>query len=276
MPLALPSETQGASGGTSAAQLQQDLASTKLYLNSLLDEREATNQELVSANEEIQSSNEELQSTNEELETTNEELQSTNEELETTKEELQSSNEELQTVNEELENRNAVLTLTSNDLINLLNSVNMPVLMLSNELYIRHFTPQSQKLMNLRPQDVGRPFGEIRLNLAVDDLERRLTEVLETLTPQELEARHRDGRWYFLRIRPYRTTDNKIDGLVLVLVDIDQSRRSQHELRNTPLPLVVVNAEFRIVYLNDAFCDLSNLSRQAIDGRAITEVATHL
>lgn len=269
----LPSGAETVSADGSATQLRQDLAATKLYLNALLDERDATNQELISANEEIQSSNEELQSTNEELETT--------------KEELQSSNEELQTVNDELEDRNFVLTQASNDLTNLLNSVNMPVLMLSNELYIRHFTPQTQRLMNLRPQDVGRPFGEIRLNLAVDDLEERLLGVLETLTPQEIEVQDRDGRWYFLRVRPYRTTDNKIDGLVLVLVDIDQSRRNQQELRdardfaasiiaNTPLPLVVANKDYRAVYLNDAFCELSHLSRQSIDGRDITEIVGHL
>ncbi len=257
----------------SISQLQQDLSSTKLYLNSLLDEREATNQELISANEEIQSSNEELQSTNEELETT--------------KEELQSSNEELQTVNDELQDRNTVLTQASNDLTNLLNSVNMPVLMLTSELFIRHFTPQSQKLMNLRLQDIGRPFGEIRLNLAIDNLEDRLLEVLDTLAPQEHEVQDRDGRWYFLRIRPYRTTDNKIDGLLLVLVDIDQSRRSQHELRdardfaasvisNTPLPLVVVKGDLRIVYMNDAFCDLSNMPRQSVEGRDVTELAAGL
>ena len=256
-----------------ATQLRQDLASTKLYLNSLLDEREATNQELISANEEIQSANEELQSATEELETT--------------KEELQSANEELQTVNDELQDRNAILTLASNDLNNLLNCVNMPVLMLSNELHIRHFTPQSQRLMNLRPQDVGRPFGEIRPNLVVDGLEDRLNEVLESLAPQEIEVQDSDQHWYILRIRPYRTSDNKIDGLVLVLVDNDQSRRNQHDLRdardfawsvimNTPLPLVVVNAQCQVVYTNEAFCSLANLSRQAVDGRVITELTAEL
>src|SRR5581483_8529504 len=131
------------------AQLQSDLSSSRLYLQTLLEERDAKNQELVSANEEIQSANEELQSTNEELETT--------------KEELQSSNEELQTVNDELQNRNTVLTQTTNDLSNLLNSVNLPVLMLSEDLSIRHFTPQAQRLMNVRTSDIGRPFGDIRL-----------------------------------------------------------------------------------------------------------------
>ena len=125
------------------AQLRQDVASTKLYLQSLLEERDARNQELVSANEEIQSANEELQSTNEELETT--------------KEELQSANEELHTVNDELQNRNAILTQASNDLQNLLNSVNLPLLMLGNALDIRHFTPPTQRVMNLRASDIGRP-----------------------------------------------------------------------------------------------------------------------
>jgi two-component system CheB/CheR fusion protein len=254
-------------------QLQQDLASTKLYLSSLLDEREARNQELISANEEIQSANEELQSTNEELETT--------------KEELQSANEELQTVNDELENRNSVLTQASNDLSNLLNTVNLPVLMLSNELHIRHFTPQTQRVMSVRAQDIGRPFGEIRLDLAVDNLESRLLEVLDTLTSQEIEVQDRDGRWYFLRIRPYRTTDNKIEGLVLVLVDIDHSKRSQQQLRdardfaasiiaNTPLPLVVADSRDRIISTNDAFCNLSGLSRQALERRSIVELSGRL
>ena len=254
-------------------QLQHDLTSTKVYLQSLLDERDSKNQELISANEEIQSANEELQSTNEELETT--------------KEELQSSNEELQTVNDELSNRNAVLTQAGNDLSNLLNSVNLPVVMLSNELYIRHFTPQAQKLINVRPSDVGRPFGDIRLNLDVEGLEERLLEVLDTLAAQEMEVQDRDGRWYLLRVRPYRTTDNKIEGLVLVLVDIDQHRRSQQELRDArdfaasviasiPLPLVVVDSEWKMYSLNDAFCTLTGLGRQALEGRPVVEMTAGL
>src|SRR5262249_33094216 len=124
------------------AQLRQDLTSTRLHLQSLVDDRNARNQELVSAYEEIQSANEELQSTNEELETT--------------KEELQSANEELQTVNDELQQRNAVLTQTSNDLANLLNSVNIPLLMLTIDFKIRRFTPPMQRLLNVRAGDIGR------------------------------------------------------------------------------------------------------------------------
>jgi two-component system CheB/CheR fusion protein len=255
------------------AELRNDLSSTRLYLQSLLEERDAKNQELVSANEEIQSANEELQSTNEELETT--------------KEELQSSNEELQTVNDELQNRNTGLTQASNDLSNLLNSVNLPVLMLSNELNIRHFTPQTQRLMNLRGSDIGRPFGDIRLNLHIDNLEPLFLEVLDTLAAQEIEVQDRDGHWYLLRVRPYRTTDNKIDGLVVAMVDIDQLRRSQQELRDAsdfassiiecvPLPLVVVDADFRIRATNEAFCILAGLSNQSLENRSLPDLTAVL
>ncbi len=253
--------------------LQHELSSTKLHLQSLFEERDTRSQELVSANEEIQSANEELQSTNEELETT--------------KEELQSSNEELQTVNDELQNRNSVLTQASNDLSNLLNSVNLPVLMLSNEFNIRHFTPQTQRLMNVRVTDVGRPFSDIRLNLNIDNLEPLFTEVLDTLGAREIEVQDRDGRWYLLRVRPYRTTENKIDGLVVMLVDIDQVRRTQQELleardfarsiiEGIPLPLAVIDSEFRIRSTNEAFCALANSSAGTLERRSLPDLAARL
>jgi two-component system, chemotaxis family, CheB/CheR fusion protein len=253
-------------------RLRQDLAASKLYLQTLLEERDAKNQELLSANEEIQSANEEMQSTNEELETT--------------KEELQSSNEELQTVNDELQQRNTVLTQTTNDLSNLLNSVNLPVLMLSSELSIRHFTPPTQRLMNLRAPDVGRPFSEIRLNLNVEDLEPLFREVLETLAPREMEVQDREGRWYLLRVRPYRTTDNKIDGVVVVLLDIDQLRRSQQELRtardfarkiidSVPLPLAVVDLDLRIRAVNNAFRAIARLDKEDLERRSLPEIISN-
>ncbi len=255
------------------SQLRHDLGSTKLYLRSLLEERDGKNQELVSANEEIQSANEELQSTNEELETT--------------KEELQSSNEELQTVNDELQNRNSILSQASNDLSNLLNSVNLPVLMLSNEFNIRHFTPPTQRLMNLRSSDIGRPFGDIRLNLNIDDLEPLFTEVLESLAPREIEVQDRDGHWYLLRVRPYRTTDHKIEGLVVVLVDIDQLRRVQQELRDArdfarsvikgiSLPLAVLDEKLKIRFTNEAFCGLTGSTDQLLEHRFFPDLAAAL
>ncbi len=265
-----PAEIEDQDKDRLIVQLQRDISSTRLYLQSLLEERDAKNQELISANEEIQSANEELQSTNEELETT--------------KEELQSSNEELQTVNDELQNRNSVLTQASNDLQNLLNSVNLPVLMLSNEFTIRHFTPQTQRLMSVRPSDVGRPFADIRLNLNVENLQPIFSEVLDTLSARELEVQDREGHWYLLRVRPYRTTENKIEGLVVVLVDIDQLRRTQQGLRDArdfadsvlesiPLPLVVVDSDFKIRSTNEAFCTLAGASSRALASRFLPDLA---
>lgn len=257
-------------GEQGADRLRQDLAATKLYLQTLLDERDARNQELVSANEEIQSANEELQSTNEELETT--------------KEELQSSNEELQTVNDELQQRNTALTQTTNDFSNLLNSVNLPVLMLTNEFQIRHFTPPAQRLMNLRASDIGRPFSDMRFNLNAEDLTPLFNDVLESLTPREIEVQDHEGKWYLLRVRPYRTTDNKIEGMVVILVDIDQLRRSQQELRGArdfarsviegvTLPLAVVDRELRIQSVNDAFRTLAGAGKDDLEKRSFADLA---
>lgn len=251
-------------------QLRSDLDSTKLYLQSLLEERDIANQELISANEEIQSSNEELQSINEELETA--------------KEELQSTNEELQTVNEELYNRNLELGQTSNDLLNLLHNITIPVLMLDSELRIRQFTPIAERMMNVRASDVGRPIREIRLNLNLDDLEPLLVEVIETLTTKELEVQDRTGRWHLLRARPYRTADNKIEGVVLVLVDIDQIRKSQQQLveardfaqsvlTGAQVPLVALSRELRIKMANRAFFELCGLSADEVQGRPFLELA---
>jgi two-component system, chemotaxis family, CheB/CheR fusion protein len=252
------------------AQMRQDLTSTRFHLQSLVEERDARNQELVSANEEIQSANEELQSTNEELETTNEELQS--------------ANEELQTVNDELQQRNNVLTQTGNDLTNLLNSVNIPLLMLNGELQIRQFTPPMQRLLSVRPSDIGRSINEIRLQLSIEDLEPILNEVLESLGTRELEVQDKEGRWHLLRVRPYRSSDNKIEGLVVLLLDIDQLRRSQQQLvdardfassvvESVPVPIVVLDEDCSIRTANTAFRNLAQLPTKDIEGRSLPELA---
>ena len=256
-----------------ADQLKQDLSSTKIYLQSLVEERDLRNQELTSSNEEVQAANEELQSTNEELETT--------------KEELQSSNEELQTVNEELSFRNTVLTDTSNDLINLLTSVNIPVLMLNNELQIRQVTPLTQKLLSVRPGDIGRPIQEIRLNFSVDNLEELLRDVLATLSTREVEVQDREGRWHLLKIRPYRTVDNKIEGVVLVMLDIDQLRRSQFDLNGArdfarsvieavQIPILVLEQNLTVRFTNNAFRQLSNLPRAGVEGRRFPDLVSRI
>src|SRR5262249_21293425 len=151
----------------------------------------------------------------------NEELQSTNEELETAKEELQSSNEELTTLNEELQNRNLELSQVNNDLINLLSGITFPVVMLSPDLRIRRFTPQAEKVLNLIPSDIGRPITDIRLNIDVAGLDDLIRDTIDTVTVKQIETRDQSERWHTLWIRPYRTSDNKIDGAILTLVDVN-------------------------------------------------------
>lgn len=198
------------------ATLKEQYAATQEYLQAVLLDQERINQEFRIANEEILSSNEELQSTNEELQTAKEEIQSTNEELQTTNDELRSRNLELQQVN--------------NDLINLLASINIPILMLTNDLRIRRFTPRAQKLFNFINADVGRALSDIRTNLNIPDLEVLILEVIDTLSVKEMEVQTYEGHWYNLRIRPYRTIQNQIDGVVLVLVDINNLKQSATKL----------------------------------------------
>jgi two-component system CheB/CheR fusion protein len=259
--------------GRTVNQLSEDLSSTRLYLQSLIEERDAHNQELTSAYEELQSANEEMQLTNEELETA--------------KEELQSSIEELQTVNDELRNRNVALVQAGNDLLNLFNSVNIPVVMLGNDLKIRHFTPPTERMMHVRASDIGRPIRDIRLNLVMDDMEPLLHEVLDTLVAKELEVKDRSGRSQLLRIRPYRTTDNKIEGLVVVLLDIDQIRRGEeamHQARDfsqkiidtVPIPLAVLDRNLAIGDSNRAFRSLAGLRPQELERRSFLELSASL
>ena len=191
-------------------RLKEELDASREYLQSIIEEQRTTNEELRSANEEIQSSNEELQSINEELETA--------------KEELQSTNEELTTVNEELQNRNEELSKVNSDLSNLLSSVNIPIIMLGNDFRIRRFTPMAEKLMNLIPSDVGRPITDVKPNVKTPDLRKAIQRTIDSLEIQEFRVEDHEGRWYSMRIRPYRTLDNKIDGVVIVLLDIDTRR----------------------------------------------------
>lgn len=194
-------------------QLRQELNTTKESLQAIIEEQEATNEELKSANEEIESSNEELQSTNEELETA--------------KEELQSTNEELTTLNEELSNRNIEMLQINSDLHNLLSSVQIPILMVDGSLAIRRVTPTAAQLFNIRDGDMGRRLSELKPNIDVGNLEGLLGEVIETLTTREKKVRDSRGRSFLLRIRPYRTADNKIDGAVLVLLDLAEKSANQ-------------------------------------------------
>jgi|CXWL01.1.fsa_nt_gi two-component system CheB/CheR fusion protein len=223
-------------------RLQGELVSTRAYLHTIVAEHEGVNEELRAANEEIIANNEELQSTNEELGVA--------------KEELQATNEELSTVNEELQTRNLDLGSVNNDLLNLISSVHLPIIMVSNDLRIRRFSKMAEKIMNLIPGDIGRPIGDIKAAVALPNIEEIIHEVIETVTTKELEVRDKDKHSYAVRIRPYKTTENKIDGAVIVFMDNDPIKRSISEVKDVSAfeaildmsgePLAILDAEMRV------------------------------
>ena len=181
--------------------------------------------------EEMQTSQEELRSANEELQSTNEELQSTNEELMTSKEEMQSLNEELQTLNNELQAKLSELSRASNDMKNLLNSTDIATLFLDNDLNVRQFTPQVAKIIKLIPADVGRPITDLASALRYPELAEEVREVLRSLAASEKPIAARDGRSFSVRIMPYRTVDDRIDGVVITFADITASKTLETKLR---------------------------------------------
>jgi two-component system CheB/CheR fusion protein len=216
-----------------SSHLKQELAATKRYLHSIVEDKEASNEELQAANEEILSSNEELQSTNEELQTA--------------KEELESTNEELHTVNEELHNRNFELTEANTDLVNLLSSVNIAMVMLGRDLRIRRVTPRGGQRFGFLLTDVGRPITNIRLNIDVPDLEQMILEVINTVNVKEREVQDREGHWYSLRILPYKTLEDTIEGAVLTLVDINDLKNNLHEIKQSHDQLAAERAKLEEV-----------------------------
>jgi two-component system, chemotaxis family, CheB/CheR fusion protein len=187
--------------------------------------------EIQSLREEARASREELQSANEELQSTNEELQSTNEELTTSKEEMQSMNEELQTINAELQTKLDDLSLAQSDMSNLLNSIEIAILFLDQNLNVRRYTDRATKIINVRESDVGRPFSDLTSNLQYPKLHEDATETLRTLTFSEKQILTNDSRWYNVRILPYRRLDNVIDGVVITFVDITETKNLEQALR---------------------------------------------
>ncbi|MFH1112813.1 MAG: chemotaxis protein CheB [Pseudomonadota bacterium] len=232
-------------------QLEHELLSTREYLQSAV--------------EELETSNEELQSTNEELQSSNEELQSTNEELETSKEELQSVNEELNTVNAELQRKIEELTRTTNDLNNLLASTDIGTIFLDTHLNVQRFTPTMTDFVNLIHSDVGRPLAHIVTNLKYGKLVEDAKEVLRTLVPKDQEIQTNDDRWYSMRILPYRTIENVIDGVVVTFVDTsvmrrtmkaaaEEAERQEVSIINTVRePLLLLDRDLRIEAANESF-----------------------
>jgi two-component system CheB/CheR fusion protein len=212
--------------------------------HELVNDLQRANEELQSTREEMQTTQEELKSTNEEMQSTNEELQSTNEELTTSKEEMQSLNEELQTVNAELQSKIADFMVANNDMKNLLNSTDIATLFLDKELNIRRFTDQVTTLFKLRETDIGRPFTDIVSDLHYPRIKDHANQVLRTLVFKETNISTPDQRWFTVRIMPYRTFDDHIDGLVITFIDISKAKKLEAEL-------VLVNKNERVKRADD-------------------------
>ena len=250
-------------------RLENELASSREYLQSVVEANEAASEELKSANEEVLSSNEELQSANEELQTA--------------KEEMQSTNEELTTVNDELKHRNGEITQLYDDLVNLLGGLDIPIIMVSREMRIRRFTPPAEGLFNLMAADVGRPIGHLRPKLNVPDLEVLISEVIRSPATKEVELQDADGCWHLLRVRPYVTADNKIEGAAIAALDIDVMKRSAELVKSSRdyadaiietvwEPLLVLDGELRVRRANAAFYRTFNLPRDQAEGCDLADV----
>jgi len=254
------------STGRGTELLKREVEQLRKQLRALIQEHETIAEEFKAAHEEVLSANEELQSTNEEVETS--------------KEELQSTNEELTTLNEEMQNRNAELGSANNDLLNLLGHVDIPVVMVSNDLRIRRFTPPAQKLLNLLPGDIGRRLGEIRPNLEVEDLEALAHEAIRHATPQQREVRTTDGGWRVLHVRPYKTWDNRIEGAVISLQDVDALKRSLDQTReyadtiveSAREPILVLDDKLQVTAANPAFYRVFEVSTEETEERLIFDL----
>ena len=242
----------------------------------LMQELEFTKQRLQRTVEELQTSNEEGKSTNEELQSTNEELQSTNEEMETAKEELQSLNEELVTVNSELQGKLDALADANDDLQNLFNSTEVATIFLDNDLRIKRFTGEAKRVSNLIASDAGRPLSDIVSKLASDRLLEDAQDVLQTLVVKEREVQVADGSWFVMRILPYRTSKNTIDGLVLTFMDITKMKKAEQVVEaargvaasiveTVREPLLVLDDQLRVVSANQSFYRIFQVTPREVE-----------
>lgn len=253
----------------------------KLVVNMTTDERvrelehelAATQEHLQTTIEELETSNEELTSTNEELQSSNEELQSTNEELETSKEELQSVNEELMTVNSELETKVHQISESNNDMNNLLEATKIATLFLDQELNIKRFTPPMTEIIKLIQSDIDRPLSDIAYNLGGINLCELSLQVLDSLSAHEQPVKTADGRHLLLRILPYRTTRNVIDGVVITFVDITAQWRAEHLLNqfieNSVVAKIVADNTGKIRMVNQQAEKLFGWSADELIGQSV-------
>ena len=239
-----------------------------------------TRESLQTTIEEMEASNEEIKSTNEELQSTNEELQSTNEELETSKEEMQSLNEELTTVNVELQSKVDELARSNDDMQNLLNSTQFATVFLDRRLHVKRFTERAKDLIRLIPSDIGRPLNDLASDLDYPNLYADCESVLKTLIPKETEVRDRAGVWHLMRVLPYRTSENVIDGVVISFVNIDRLKSAELAaatvcdsfediVQTAREPFLVLDGRGRIFIANEAFCRLFDANRERLFGAEV-------
>lgn len=244
------------------SRLTQELVATREYLQAVIEQQESINEELQSANEEVQSSNEELQSTNEELETS--------------KEEIQSSLEELAIVNDELSNRNVELLRLSDDLINLTNSIEMPIVILDLDFRIRRFTPSAADLFHLAPSDTGRLFRAVEPGFDLPDLEPLLIEARDSDAMRQREVRNDRGHWYLLRARPYKTRDGQTEGMVVMLIDVNDLKNAQKFadsiVSTVRESLLVLDSKLCVQFANDSFYETFDLKPEAVEGAAFFDL----
>ena len=251
-------------------RLKRELLASKEYLQSLLEEHGRVNDELGTANEELISSNEELQTMNEELQTA--------------KEELQSANEELTTVNDELQSGNRELNLANSDLVNLLNTVEIAIVFLDADRRIRRFTPQAQSIFNVLATDIGRRIDDIKPKVQVPDLDAEIASAIASVKVRESEVQDQSGRWYRMQIRPYQTTEGKVDGAILSLVDIDMLKRhadaaewsrdyAMSVVDAVLVPLVVLDQHLDVISANDSFYEVFGGTHAETENRSVFSLA---
>ncbi|MBA4137923.1 MAG: hypothetical protein C0518_11445 [Opitutus sp.] len=249
--------------------LEQELAETRQYLQSVQEQEESAHEELEAANAEGQSANEELQSLNEELETS--------------KEELQSTNEELTTVNEEMVNRNAELNLLNSDLTNLQASLKLPIVLLGRDLTVRRFSVQAGEQLGLQATDLGHRLDSGRQNRLLPGLSQVVAGVIDRGEEFTCEVQDQRGRWQSLRVRPYLNASNQADGAVLAVFDIDILKRTEASIaaerehaeaiiRTVPNPLLILTADLRVQFANDAFYRVFRLAPAEVTGRPMLEL----
>lgn len=264
-----PGKARGRAELRESTRLRKALQESTASLHSLMEEHDAAREEFQAASAEIASANEELQSTNEQLETS--------------KEELQSANEELFTVNDELRHRNIELHQANNDLSSLISTIPLPLIMVDRELRIRRFSPSAEQALRVIAADVGRRITDLRTNLGALDLEQVIAGVIATGTPRVVETRANDGHWYSLAVHPYRSTEQRVVGAVLFLIDIDQVKREAELagnardvadaiLNNLRHPLVALDEDLHIVRTNEAFCLFATAEPKSVQGSTLGRV----